>query len=263
MKRVLSPRGLPSPGRPVELQESEARHAIQVLRLRSGSLVEALDGKGHAAPARLLVRGETALLEHVEGAGPVARSEPAGSVLPVTLELAALKGDAMAWAIEKAVELGAHELLPVLTDHTVVQVREKGPQAFRVRWQKIADQALKQCGRLESMEVLEPVALRDLLALHPSGDRSPRLWFDEEGRDQAPHLASWLSGRSVPEARLLIGPEGGWSASERELLLRDRAVRLSLGPLVLRAETAALFSLSVLAGFLREAGADPRAAARA
>ena len=66
-----------------------------------------------------------------------------------------LKADAMSWAIEKAVELGVSRLTPVIADHCVVKLT-KGPTEFRERWQRIADQALKQCGRLERMTIEDP-----------------------------------------------------------------------------------------------------------
>lgn len=250
-KRLLCP-SIPTLGHPVELPESEAEHATRVLRLREGDRIEALDGKGRSAEVTLRVRGDHVQLEYA--------GESETSRIPIpdfTLEMAILKGDAMEWVVEKSVELGVKTVIPVITDHTVVQIKQKGPEAFQHRWQKIADQALKQCGRLDRLQIQPPIALEDLLVQQPSNENSPRLWCDEAGREQTPEVLEWLlrqpSIQSLHGTRLLIGPEGGWSHSERELLSRSSPslLRLSLGPWVLRAETAAITGIALITSFLR------------
>lgn len=251
LKRILC-RKLPEPNHPVQLDEAEATHATRVLRLKDGDPVEAMDGQGHASVATLKTRGGPTRLEFFKPQSAPSASVPI--VVPVVLEMAVLKGDAMEWVVEKAVELGVASLVPVLTAHTVVQMDRKGPEAFRERWQKIADQALKQCGRLERLEVLTPIAL-DKLITQPLSEGSERIWCDEAERENAPSLLSWVektrSTRSLSCARhLLVGPEGGWSAQEREHFLVDLTC-VSLGPIVLRAETAAVSALSLLAADFR------------
>jgi 16S rRNA (uracil1498-N3)-methyltransferase len=246
MKRVLS-HTLPRPGRSVELSESEAKHVIQVLRLRNGSSVEVLDGKGSFVRAILKIRGKAVWVE--TSMDP--RMSLTGQSVPVYLELTVLKGDAMEWAIEKAVELGVKALIPVLTERTVVQLDKKGPNAFQERWQKIADQALKQCGRLERMPIHMPLTLENLVtSTNPTG---PRLWLDEEERKNTPFLQNWLqTSQPLKELHLLVGPEGGWSEREREFLSDSKGtVSVSLGPLVLRAETAALYATSLSTAYFR------------
>jgi 16S rRNA (uracil1498-N3)-methyltransferase len=259
MKRLLCER-LPKPNRPTDLSESEAHHAVRVLRLRDGEKVEALDGNGNAATVLLRTRGGPPRIEFDDSAadGPsktgLTRQKPS----PLTLEMAVLKGDAMEWVIEKAVELGVRTLIPVLTDFTVVQVKAKGPETFQARWQKIADQALKQCGRLEKMLVELPLELERLLASPSDGTKIARAWCDEVApRENVAELSQWLaSPRAIAAERihLLIGPEGGWSPKERELLGSPAGrftERVSLGELVLRAETAALFGVSLASSALR------------
>jgi 16S rRNA (uracil1498-N3)-methyltransferase len=247
LKRLLCPQ-LPKPHRPTVLAEGEAHHAVRVLRLRDGDTVEAMDGQGHAAPAVLRVLGDQVRLEFAGAAATssaqVAAAPAADAVTPVVLEMAIIKGDAMEWVVEKCVELGVRQLAPLVTAHTVVQVKNKGPEAFRDRWQKIADQALKQCGRLERLEVLLPESLEERVARHALTPVTPRYWADESERERAPHLADTQPG-SASEIRLLIGPEGGWSEAERQLLA-TAATRVGLGPLVLRAETAALLGCGLL-----------------
>jgi 16S rRNA (uracil1498-N3)-methyltransferase len=243
MRRLLCPR-IPAPGCPVLLTEDEARHAVRVLRLREGDLTEAIDGRGGAAVARVRLGAERSVtLEFESGLERTRTAAP-----ELVLELAVLKGEAMEWAVEKAVELGITRLQPVLTAHGVVQIDRKGPEAFRDRWQRIADQALKQCGRLESMPIGLPVPLEQLLQ-----EEASRLWCDERDRDRLPSLAEALGQAQTP-LHLLIGPEGGWSETERSLLSAgtSSARPVSLGPRVLRAETAAIYVASVAGAWLEQ-----------
>ena len=254
MRRILCPQ-LPKANRPALLVESEAKHATQVLRLSDGDTVEAIDGQGQAIAAILrTLHGPVRLeLPHTQETPLLARQSPQGSVLPVVLEMGILKGDAMEWVVEKCVELGVKTLIPVTTDHTVVQTKNKGPEAFQERWQKIADQALKQCGRLDRMEVQLPQRLSLVLKDAPQNAQRIRFFCDELTTDNPNTLIH--ACRSVllrEEYRILIGPEGGWSRAERDLLTKE-ASRINLSPLVLRAETAAIFSVSLLTASLRDA----------
>ncbi|MEO5971118.1 MAG: RsmE family RNA methyltransferase [Bdellovibrionia bacterium] len=250
-KRLLCP-NLPQPNKPTLLPEGEAHHATKVLRLRDGEIIEALDGKGHKMFATLRIHKGPVRLEYLE---PQSTSPTSGSetlVLPTVLEMAVLKGEAMEWVIEKAVELGVQEVVPVLTAHTVVQMKNKGPESFRERWQKIADQALKQCGRLDRMEVKTPVSLESLMSDKLNG---LRLWCDEASKDEAPFLLDYLDSlppETLSNLRVLIGPEGGWSQNERAFLgsglFNSPIIKIGLGPYILRAETAAIFATSLTVG---------------
>jgi 16S rRNA (uracil1498-N3)-methyltransferase len=260
LKRILC-KQLPVANRPTPLDETEATHATRVLRLKDGDSVEALDGKGHAIVAKLRTRNGPARIEFIPEAltdaeVEISKKDSSSQLVPIVLEMAVLKGDAMEWVVEKAVELGVTTLVPVLTAHTVVQMDRKGPEAFQERWQKIADQALKQCGRLARLEVKAPIAFAEMLT-PPLDENAVRIWCDETEKDSAPSLLHWLEesrSKNFSPLHLLIGPEGGWSQNEREILSREQGtkqVTASLGPLVLRAETAAIFSVSILAADLR------------
>lgn len=253
-KRLLCPQ-LPKNGTDSILADSEAIHAIRVLRLRDGEVVEAMDGTGHKAFATLRYRGGKPRLEYIcpsqstpKQPGQDRSSENTQELtIPLILEMAVLKGDAMEWVVEKAVELGVQELVPVLTDHTVVQMKNKTPEFFTERWQKIADQALKQCGRLTRMKVRLPIVLDNLLA---QSTKSVRVWADEASRSESPFLLNWLDQNPSDQClQILVGPEGGWSSRERQLLMNASQppsfIRVHLGQHILRAETAALFAVSV------------------
>lgn len=247
MKRVLSSQ-LPERGREVELPSDEAHHLTHVFRLSDGARVEAIDGKGTSQIVELKVRGKKVFLRAIAELTKLKDAEP---IWPIVLEVAILKGDAMEWLIEKCVELGVSELRPLQTAHTVVQVGKKGPEAFQERWQKIADQSLKQCGRKISMKVQVPQSLE--AALLPDLNEM-RLIADEAKREVAQGLPELFGSPGAPSQfggrpiHLLIGPEGGWSGKERDWFgsaLPQKSVHwISLGPRVLRAETAALFTIS-------------------
>ncbi len=250
-KRLLCPQ-LPKPNRSILLPEGEANHAVRVMRLRAGDQVEILDGNGNHVMGRLAFEETGVRVEYVETLTSAAADVPA--LVPLTLEIAVLKGEAMEWVVEKATELGIQRLQPILTDYTVVQTKEKGPQYFRDRWQKIADQTLKQCGRLERLDIQTPLKLDQALM-----GGSFRLWCDEASRVEGGKLLSdWVMGRP-PELQsrvgagvsLLIGPEGGWSENERRALGHSAALRMTLGPLIFRAETAAIFGMSIISAFMR------------
>ncbi|MEK6579701.1 MAG: RsmE family RNA methyltransferase [Bdellovibrionota bacterium] len=250
MKRVLCSE-MPRKGHPVLLVESEAQHLTRVLRLKDGDAVEAMDGKGHSARVILRTRGGPPRVEFStqESTEAQLKQEEEASVLPITLEMAMLKGEAMEWVIEKSVELGVDRLVPVLTAHTIIQFKNKGPEAFQERWQKISDQALKQCGRLRSMKVEAPIKLDELIMNSPPG--SLRLWCDERSVSEGSHLSKWLRSWKKPgPISLLVGPEGGWSDFEYEMITKSpgQTEKVVLGPLVLRAETAAISGLTLVAG---------------
>ena len=240
MRRVIV-KNIPAEGAEVELDRSEARHLTRVLRLGDGDKIEAIDGTGSRAVAVLCISGT--------GGRPVLKIEEhfAGAVpdnSALTVVLAVLKGGAMEWALEKCVELGVGTVVPLVTSRCVVKPSEKHLE----RWQRIADQALKQCGRGGRMDILHPVQLKDC---RPGAGAVA--YCDETPGGGGIQLLGWLdssreivrSGRGI---MIVIGPEGGWTDGEREKLA-GCCKRITLGPLVLRAETAALHVASVCRAF--------------
>jgi len=245
----------------VLLPEGEANHAQRVLRLRNGEEVEVLDGRGHHIVGRLRMSDLGVHLEYVGTISEAGAGELGLGVVPVDLEMSILKGEAMEWVVEKATELGIRRLVPLVTDHTVIQVKTKGPAFFQERWQRIADQSLKQCGRLQGLQVESPIPLEGALMRHPASLHAPRVWCDEQKANGGGlTLAQWILKNSLSptkEVSILIGPEGGWSQAERTRLSQlseqsmGSCLPLSLGPLVLRAETAAMVSMSLISSFIR------------
>ncbi|MCC7442525.1 MAG: 16S rRNA (uracil(1498)-N(3))-methyltransferase [Bdellovibrionales bacterium] len=244
MHRFLVNR-LPAPGAPAELEEAEGHHAVKVLRLSPGHRVLALDGRGGAVWAELMPGRKPLRLSYL---GPF-ENAPQRSLAPITVEMAVIKAAPFEWTIEKCVELGVRRFVPLLTAHSVVKTSGKGPEAFQRKWRFIATQALKQCGRLQEMEVAAPIELGSYLAIERATEAVPRVWCDESAAGQAGAVrVSATTFRNTMEgARILIGPEGGWSDSEKLLLSRsEHHPRVSLGPIVLRADTAAIYAVSIL-----------------
>ncbi|MBU6152929.1 MAG: 16S rRNA (uracil(1498)-N(3))-methyltransferase [Bdellovibrionales bacterium] len=251
MRRALCEDLSPHRSSLIEIPEGEVKHLTSVLRLGPGDLVELMDGTGKCAPARLVFRDKKVFGELT--ASPT--TNPKLLSLPIHLKMSILKGEAMEWVVEKAVELGVRSLTPVESEFTVVKIHKKGAETFIDRWQKIADQSLKQCGRLDRMEILPPRALESL-----SLSSGPLYWLDEAlaiTAEPHSHLSAHLRADQSPRlagVSLLIGPEGGFSASERSRLLQltvpgNKGInRVHLGPLILRAETAALLGISILVG---------------
>jgi len=241
---------LPTTDKAVLVDAEEAAHLQQVLRLRDDSPVIALDGRGKAISARYFIREKKPYIQATEKSPSESRT-PEQEQGSLVLEVALMKGDAMSWVIEKSVELGARRVVPVITDHAVVQLDKKGAEHFIERWQRIADQSLKQCERLNRLTVDAPCSLEELLR-RPSLKSSPRkVALEPKGRGSWPGPISAISSsifRGPEEKSVLIGPEGGWSSHELDLFHAEarsgRLHALDLGPLVLRAETAAVLTLS-------------------
>lgn len=218
---------IPAAGAMLTLPEAEARHA-RVVRVRDGEAVELLDGRGTVSEAR--VASITGGNVTIEVGPPIDAREPS---IRVTLGLALIQPERFEMAIQKATELGASRFSPLITEE--IEVRPERILGKLDRWQRIAAEAAKQCGRGLIPQVENPQTLQEFLA-RASG---PLLIFEAEGAPLEP-LAE------EGEVSLLIGPEGGWSASEIEMARSAGARVATLGQRRLRAETAAIVSVAAL-----------------
>lgn len=217
-----------------ELADEEARHLGRVLRAEPGQKYEVSDGSAvwlaeitEAAPSRVVFR----TIEPVEVAPLVPR---------ITLCVALIKFDRLEWAIEKATELGVERILPVATARCEKGLFEASRKRS-VRWRRIALESSQQSRRLAPPEILDAAQWKQALAT-----AAPvRFFLDEAG---GACLAACLPPERTPsdEVALLVGPEGGWTGSERAEALAAGWTPVSLGPRILRAETAVLAALSVL-----------------
>lgn len=223
-----------APGARVELPDHSAHHAREVLRLRPGASVRLFDGAGQEFDGVLEEVSRARVL--VRLGGPLApRPE---SPVRIVLALPPLKGDRMELVIQKATELGAAEIWPVVTARTDAAARPALQGTRQERWEKVASGAAEQCGRATVPIVEATATLEDLLRRPFDG---ARLVLSEDGTGAPP--AEWPHAASVI---CLLGPAGGWEPAELERVGAAGFVRARLGPRILRAETAAIAAVTAL-----------------
>jgi 16S rRNA (uracil1498-N3)-methyltransferase len=218
---------------------AELHHLRRVLRLRAGDPIVAFDDSGweHEAVIRTL--------DDTEAEVEILRSYQAEreSPLAVTLALGLIKGDKMDYVIEKATELGVKTIAPFVSRYTVPKINERKAVQRSDRWQKIALSAAKQCGRSSLPQVLPVCDYREVIGGQASADL--KLFFWEMEADQTlKHVHGHETG--VESVILVIGPEGGLTVEEAELARARGYTLVSLGPRILRAETAALTAVSLV-----------------
>jgi 16S rRNA (uracil1498-N3)-methyltransferase len=211
----------------VELEAAQANYLGNVMRLGVGAEVLLFDGVSGEWLARVAEAGKKRMTLSVER-----RTREAEQVPDVWLAFAPVKRAQVDWLVEKATELGVAKLIPVVTQRTIVE------RVKLERLEAIAIEAAEQCGRTRLAEIAQPVSLVKLLEHRDAGRR---LYFaDENGGELAARVF-------VPGAAMILtGPEGGFTDGERAAIRgAANAVAVSLGPRVLRAETAALAGLAV------------------
>jgi 16S rRNA (uracil1498-N3)-methyltransferase len=219
-------------GGTAELHGDEARHLTRVLRVEPGQRFEISDNHQAWLAEIAEARGERVLFRTVEA---IPHTSPPARI---TLCAALFKFDRFEWMIEKATELGVTRILPfeaARTDKGLFEASRKRSQ----RWERIARESSQQSRRTHLPEILPAVRFGEAVR-EAAGHR---FFLDE---CEAPPLS-----REIPEERqdtvaLLIGPEGGWTDGERELARQSAWTSVSLGPLVLRAETAVCAALAVV-----------------
>jgi 16S rRNA (uracil1498-N3)-methyltransferase len=231
----------------VTFDAPESRHLSRALRLRPGDTVVASDGEGHDYMVRLDTVGARATGTVV---GMAARGTE--SPLAVTLLQGIAKGDKMEAIVRAATELGVTRVQPVVTARTVVRLAA-GDAAGRVqRWQRVAREAAKQCGRAVGPEVATPAPLAACLDAARDTELAVCLWEGE-----AAPLAIALDAAVAPRrAAILIGPEGGLETAEVEAARRAGWRVASLGARILRTETVAPAILAVLQARFGDLGRD-------
>jgi 16S rRNA (uracil1498-N3)-methyltransferase len=225
-------------GRSLALPERAVRH-VQVLRLQPGATVTLFDGRGGEWPARVEAMGARAVQVQVLGHHAVER-EPA---LHVTLALAMPAGDRMDVVVEKATELGAMAIVPLLSERSVLRLAGERANKRAAHWQAIATAACEQCGRNRVPTVHAPQPLTAWLAALPASASDEARWL-LGWRDAKPWPGNTIMLRSLIS---LSGPEGGFTSDEEGLAGARGFVTIGLGPRVLRADTAPLAVMAALA----------------
>jgi 16S rRNA (uracil1498-N3)-methyltransferase len=215
-------------GAAIELDAKQANYLGNVLRMSAGAELLLFDGASGEWLARIAEAGRKRMTLSVER-----RTRDAETIPDVWLAFAPVKRAQTDWLVKKATELGAARLLPVMTERTVAE---------RVRLDRlaaIAIEAAEQCGRTRLPEIAEPVMLARFLAARETGRT---LYFADEARDGQAAATAFQPGPAL----ILTGPEGGFTDGERQLIrTAANTVPVSLGPRILRAETAVLAALAV------------------
>ena len=231
-----------APGAQVELDSAQAHYLGNVMRLAVGGELLLFDGQSGEWQARVAETGKKRMTLAVDR-----RTKPAEAVPDLCLAFAPVKRAQTEWLIEKATELGVARLQPVITRRTIVE------RIKLERLEAIAIEAAEQCGRTLLPSITDSIPLDRLLAGHDAGRI---LYFADETGGAT--LAETI--RPGP-ATILIGPEGGFTPEERDAIRATPGARtISLGPRILRAETAALAAITgwmVLAGDWRSPGLAP------
>lgn len=225
-----------------QLAGEEAHHCLNVLRHAAGDKIVVFDGRGNEA---------TAQIESADRKQAALRILHRGKSAPVKCRLALAqavpKGKNMDLIIEKAVELGAAAIVPLLSERTVVQLDAAEAASKQEKWQTVAREACKQCGQNWLPEVSAPV--------------SPKTFFEQQ-RPKGLLLIASLQADSRPikkvladhvaqhgpvsDVTVLVGPEGDFTPAEISLAKSHGCQPVTLGPIILRTETAAIYCVSVL-----------------
>ena len=228
------------------LDADESHHCTDVLRLRQGQRLVVFNGEGTEVTA------EISLLSKREvGLRAVFTQTTARPAAAITLAQAIPKGKNMDLVIQKAAELGAAEIIPVISERTVVRLDAGEAADKQEKWQRIAIEACKQCGQNQLPRVHRPVTLDRLFAQRPAQEMLIIAAIEPGARRLKELLAEWTAlhpAKSTPASVLvLIGPEGDFTPAESGLAKSHGCQPLSLGPIILRTETAAIYTLSILA----------------
>jgi 16S rRNA (uracil1498-N3)-methyltransferase len=236
-------------GSTIILSPAESHHLAKVLRLKAGDEVFVFDGCGHEYRCRVLQPAAKAAQLEI-AAAMTNRVEPP---IRVTLAQSLAKGDKFDLIVQKATELGVAAIVPVVTARSELKLGAEQAGKRLQRWERVSLEALKQSGRRTLVDIHQPVLLRDFLdktfwrpdRLTQSGDaRNTPFVFCEKGGKPLREVLDASVGRS--SATAVIGPEGGWSEDELGLFAARECKLVTLGPRILRTETAAIAALAVL-----------------
>jgi 16S rRNA (uracil1498-N3)-methyltransferase len=246
MIRLRVPRERIAGGR-ADLTSEDATYLWRVLRRRPGDRLEVFDGEGEVHSAKIASLAEDKGSLEI---GPGRAVETGANHL--TLWQALPKGEKLEWVIQKSTELGVRRIVPFRTQRSVVKLSEGRGERRTLRWQKVAEQAARQCGRSDVPRVMPPQRFDDLCALALGGARVGLLHETTNDRSLGDFLLGSLGeGREVAVA---VGPEGGFDPGEVREARKAGASVVGLGGRVLRAETAGIVVCALAAWFAGDLG---------
>lgn len=224
----------------VTLGGEESHHLLRVLRVKPGQRIEIFNGAGGAGEAEILSAGQGKVTVRILKCF----DEKPGAVQFALIQ-ALPREQKMDLIVQKATELGASEIVPVLTERSVVRLKGDRGAGKQNRWEKIALNAAKQCGAAWLPKIAPVQMLKDFLFTRRAFGA---LWvcaLDETARPIGKAIQA-IRDRPVSSVGVFVGPEGDFSVAEMEMIRAAGAVSISLGGGVLRSETAAIYALSIL-----------------
>jgi 16S rRNA (uracil1498-N3)-methyltransferase len=228
------------------LSREETHHLTRVLRLKPGDEAFVFDGYGREYRCSFLkVEDNRARLEVI-----AELLDAVESPLRLTLGQSLAKGEKFDFIVQKATELGVSSIVPLIADRADVKLAEGRSEKRLERWRRISLEALKQSGRRTIVEIRDPMSVRELLGekARDSGEDSfetgAAFVFSEQGG--APIGDALAGAVDASGITVLIGPEGGWSDDEFNLFAARDVKSVTLGPRVLRTETAAIVAMTLI-----------------
>lgn len=222
-------------GQEFTLPDTTFRHAVQVLRLGAGEPLILFNGEGGDYCAQMSNLSKRSASVMIDSFSPLDTESP----LHLTLVQAIIKPDKMDFALQKAVELGVNTIQPLITQRSVVRIGKEQVDKKLQHWEGIVVAACEQSGRTRMPDVRTPLTLERWLATPAIGSRLILAPGD------FPRINALPSALPAPVA-LLIGPEGGFTDEEVAISVQAGVMPVSLGPRILRAETASLTALALL-----------------
>lgn len=222
-------------------------HLRDSLRVTRGETVCFGNGEGTRYRAEITDVSKRAIAAHIVET----IQEPPRCTPCLILCQSLLKGEKMDWVIQKATELGASKIVPIESQHSVVQLKADRVDHQLARWRRIALEAAQQSEQWRTPKIAQPRSLSELLANHGMCTTIFMLAERHNGKSlQAVELPQGTNGSLL----VLVGPEGGWSKEEMEVAQQAKVEPITLGQQILRAETAAIATISILQSRLGELG---------
>lgn len=239
MHRCYAPGAALAAGTTLDIGGEEAKHALKVMRLRVGDECEVFNGSGQAAIGRLAATNGSAHMSLTD----LRPLPPLPPVAGITLALAIPKGTNMDLIVQKAVEMGVQRIIPLITERTIVRLDARDAAAKTAKWSRTVLEACKQCG-VNTLPVVEtPQSYTSFLQRNDLAGLKLQCAIVPHARPLRELLEAARSAR-LQECVLLIGPEGDFSPTEYTAAEAAGYAPTSLGPIILRVETAVFLAVA-------------------
>lgn len=219
-------------GETVCLPRDKAHHLSHVLRMHSGDIIKLFNNSGYEFDSKIITLTKKNAEVEVTGFQQIENESP----LKITLCLAVARGQHMDYSVQKAVELGVSKIIPVMSEFSNVKLQKDRVQNKMTHWQNIIISASEQCGRNCLTELMDPISFSECL---DTDDSSVKLILHPGSQHALPAISI-----DNNQLSLMIGPEGGFSDNEVNEAMEKSHIPVSLGPRILRAETAVVSALS-------------------